>query len=408
MDDYDYIIIGAGLAGLYSAYLLKKKNPDVKLVILEKTNSIGGRILIKKFHGIDVLLGSGVGRKDKDHLLLNLLKDLGFNDIHEGISDHIYLNNTKFKFLKVKKVFKNVATNLNKTFSNFAKEILGETDYKKFINAAGFTDYEKADYYDVVNYYGMEDNIKSTKIFYIPWRQFIEKMVCFIGSKNIKLNCEVTSIDVNAPNKHVKDQFDKHVKYQFDKHDESSSSAKKVICAGTINTLRKLFPANDIYKEIKAQPFFRVYVKFADESIKTLKNKIKKTVVVGYPLQKILPIDSLKGIYMIAYTDNDYAKDLHNIMKNKTKQEFHIYLEKVVNNIINSHVKIEDSISYYWSVGTHYNKPLSNKYKDRYDFIEHAQRPFGMDKQVYVVGEVVALHQGWCEGALESVVNILK
>ena len=33
---YDIIIIGSGIAGLYSAYQIKKYNPNIKFLILEK------------------------------------------------------------------------------------------------------------------------------------------------------------------------------------------------------------------------------------------------------------------------------------------------------------------------------------------------------------------------------------
>ena len=35
---YDYIIIGAGISGLYTAYQLLKKNKDLNILILEKNN----------------------------------------------------------------------------------------------------------------------------------------------------------------------------------------------------------------------------------------------------------------------------------------------------------------------------------------------------------------------------------
>ena len=41
---YDFIIIGAGISGLYSNYLLKKNNNNLKILILESSNRIGGRI----------------------------------------------------------------------------------------------------------------------------------------------------------------------------------------------------------------------------------------------------------------------------------------------------------------------------------------------------------------------------
>ena len=55
---------------------------------------------------------------------------------------------------------------------------------------------------------------------------------------------------------------------------------------------------------------------------------------------------------------------------------------------------------FYWPIGTHYYQPLSNEYKNRKDFIDEAQHPL---PNILVVGEVVALNQGWTQGALESV-----
>jgi monoamine oxidase len=43
-------------------------------------------------------------------------------------------------------------------------------------------------------------------------------------------------------------------------------------------------------------------------------------------------------------------------------------------------------------------------YKDRDEFIERAQHP---EKGILVIGEVVSKHQGWTEGALDSVKEVL-
>jgi len=44
MSEYDYIIIGGGLAGLYVAYKLNQMEPNAKLLILERNRAMGGRI----------------------------------------------------------------------------------------------------------------------------------------------------------------------------------------------------------------------------------------------------------------------------------------------------------------------------------------------------------------------------
>ena len=50
-DHYDYIIVGAGISGLYAAYRLSQKKPNCSIGIIEKLPRIGGRILTKKFDG---------------------------------------------------------------------------------------------------------------------------------------------------------------------------------------------------------------------------------------------------------------------------------------------------------------------------------------------------------------------
>jgi protoporphyrinogen oxidase len=68
---YDFIIIGGGIAGLYSAYQLKKRYPHIRLCILEKEERIGGRMGSEDFHGVSIAMGAGVGRK-KDVLLIQI------------------------------------------------------------------------------------------------------------------------------------------------------------------------------------------------------------------------------------------------------------------------------------------------------------------------------------------------
>ena len=42
---YNYIVVGAGISGIYFSHLIKKVSPSVKLLIIESSDSFGGRIL---------------------------------------------------------------------------------------------------------------------------------------------------------------------------------------------------------------------------------------------------------------------------------------------------------------------------------------------------------------------------
>lgn len=77
--NYDVIIVGAGIAGLTAAYELKKRSPNAKLLVLEAKNRVGGRtstINMKTANGMDQwdIGGQWVGRTQRH--LLDLLKEL--------------------------------------------------------------------------------------------------------------------------------------------------------------------------------------------------------------------------------------------------------------------------------------------------------------------------------------------
>ena len=75
MEIYDYIIIGGGISGIYSLYKLNKLHKNSKILLIEKENYLGGRILNKTFHNEKIKLGAGIA-KDDNHHLLRLLKKL--------------------------------------------------------------------------------------------------------------------------------------------------------------------------------------------------------------------------------------------------------------------------------------------------------------------------------------------
>jgi len=113
--DYDIIIIGAGLAGLYAAYNIKNKYPDKTFVILEsnKRDYIGGRIGNETFYGQEIVVGAGVGRKDTDKLLIQLLHDLHIKT--QEFTVNMNYSKELSHLVDVKKVFRFLKGKYNKT-----------------------------------------------------------------------------------------------------------------------------------------------------------------------------------------------------------------------------------------------------------------------------------------------------
>jgi len=399
----DIVIVGGGIAGLYSAFKIKKMDPTKKIVLLESNDHLGGRAGNVNFHGESIPIGAGVGRIKKDKLLLELLKELDIN-YHEFIAKFQYATtlgsgcNVKEMFLYLKKSY-DVEKDKMKTFKQYARPKLDEQYYKDayehFIMCAGYTDYENESAYDTLHHYGFDDNYSYWPGFAFSWNQLIESMANHIGSKNIRKSAYVREI------KETSDNF-----YEIKCDKERSFICKKIIIATTIDSVRNLMGNTNIYRQIQSQHFLRIYGKFAKESIPIMKEKCGMTTVLPGPLHKIIPMNTEKGIYMIAYTDNEDAKLLDKYKKNTVKNRKILcgLLENAL-NIPDNTLVMEDMVDFYWEIGTHYYKPLKGDFKNRKDFVKNAQLPNNM---IRVVGEMVSMKQGWVEGALESVENVIQ
>jgi hypothetical protein len=383
------IIIGAGISGLYAAY--KLKNQYSSITILEK-NSIGGRIGSQLFQGTEVVTGAGIGRKDKDKLLINLLNELKI-PYKEFLSKHYYANTLSLP-CTVKETFLNLRrqyTPCKKTFKAYAESILGVEKYKNFVKCSGYTDYEKEDAYDVLYNYGFEDNYETWTGISIPWSKLLIALVHEINIKNIHLQSHVVKIEKSSTSIMV---YTKKRCYQCD----------KVIVATEIDSIKKLLHSK-IYKGIKGQPFLRLYGKFSKSSIPIIKQYVKGYTIVPPPLQKIIPMDPDNGVYMIAYNDNAASKCLKKWLKNtvENRTKFCTILKKALGIPSETKICLSSILDFYWDIGTHFYTPLDITQK-RSTFIETAQHP---TNGILVVGEAVALHQGWVEGALESVEAVI-
>ena len=395
---YDVIIVGSGIAGLYSAYNIKQMSPNTSFMVLEKYKKqwIGGRLNNEEFYGTSVVTGAGIGRKEKDYLLVDLLEKMGVKYSEFPINmNYIVKNRVQIGPIvkELRKEYKKQSEPVT-TFRHFAKGVLGDTLYKEFITSVGYTDYEDEDAYQTLYKYGMDDNSAGWTGLSIPWHQLIQKLVHTIGSNHVRASNNVESI--------VKVQ-DKPCVFELTTEKGVKYYCGKVIIATTITGIHKLLPKYKIYNQIKPQPFLRLYAKFPKASALIMRQLVPTYTIVSGPLQKIIPMSLDKGVYMIAYSDNKSALLLKDHLENNAKNRdfFCDLLEKTLSIPTNT-LQITALLNFYWPVGTHYYTPLDHK--SRAEFIEKAQHPM---PNMLVVGEVVAENQGWTEGALDSVKKVL-
>jgi hypothetical protein len=409
---YDFIIIGSGLAGLYSAYLIKKMNYRKTILILDKEKKawIGGRTGDEMFYNNEVVTGAGVGRLKKDYLLVKLLKEFKIPvqkcTIKMNYAKTIpytvnvikvieYLKKIYKKDIKGKDINKNP---INETFKEFALPILGPENYKIFTICAGYTDYENEDVHEVLFNYGMDDNYPGWTSLILSWKLLVQRLIDYIGSNNVKSLHKAIKI-----NKLDDNENNNGFLFQTICENKQIFYSNKVIIATTISSLINLLPSFKIYDQIKGQPFLRVYGKFTAKSGKMLDKYVPYQTLVPGPLHKIIPLKN--NVFMIAYTDNKGALDLKDHIENtKTNRIFFEHLLEQSLGIPKNTLDLIAIKGFYWPVGTHYYTKLSG-YKSRDEFIYKAQHPL---PGILVVGEMVSLNQGWTEGALESVEAVKK
>jgi hypothetical protein len=412
---YDVIIVGSGMSGLYSAYTIKKISPKTSFLVLEKYKKpwIGGRTSNYDFYGVQVVSGAGIGRNDSNPLLIKLLKELKvpFKKT-TSVMDYSKLLQHQPDFDVVKVIHhlrveynKNPAKYKHMTFKEFATRILGDVNYKLFTIYAGYTDYENADVYETLYNYGMDDNKGGWTKLLIPWKKLVQRLCEYIDYKNIKYSNNVTTITKISGD----EKSGEACLFEIVTEEGNIYYCNKVIVATTITGIQKLVPGatspNSVYRQIHGQPFLRLYAKFDRKSSELLKKYIENYTIVPGPLQKIIPMNSEKGVYMVAYSDNENALTLKNHLKNtlENRQLYEKLVEKSL-GIPTGTLKITSLKDFYWPIGTHYYEPLHG-FKSREEFVQKAQHPMN---GMLVVGEVVSTYQGWVEGALESVEAVLN
>lgn len=374
---YDIIVIGGGISSLYTAYKLLNKKPDLKLLVLEKSSHLGGRTWKEHFANTRVVVGAGILRKDKDNIAMELVKELKipYNESKHPKSYILPFNvNVKEIFMKLKKYYKDKPENI--TFKKFATKHIGVELYKQFRIQSGFTDYDNQNVYDTLYNYSFDDNYSNNTAVFLDWVLLIE------GLKNALKKYNNFTLHTNVTVKKV--LYDNHYIVNTNKKDYEAN----IVINGTdVDSFRKIFNSllpMKLYNIIQGQPFLLVYAKISKSSIPIMANYIKGFTICMPPINKIIPISS--SVYLISYCDNINAVKLKPYVKNKK------YLSNLVKNTLNMKEDIK-IISLH-----HYYKPHNID-----NFHNKVLNP--MDN-LYVVGEMIAVKQGWINGALSTSIDV--
>ncbi len=413
--EYDELIVGGGMAGLYYAYQLSKKKKDYKVLIVEKEDIWGGRVQTQyfQFKKKSYQIEAGAGRFNQNHkYLIQLIHELGLQkQIIPIPSKTNFIPSSPYKTYNANDLMNRVrkhslqypdSKDLDQmTYLQYAKKILTPSEIKFLKDSFGYTSeltQTNARYAIHLFHLDFRPNIQ----FYVlqkGFSQITQLLLQHLQRKtnfHLKLKNEVSDIEYDGYHYFVKvNSLGKKQIYQ----------TKKLILAVPKPTLMKLRILQTIQNDlnsIECIPLLRYYAIYPpNEDHQVWFHDLIKTTT-NHGIRYIIPIQKETGMILVSYTDGYYAKKMQ---KRIEQNEDESYLQKGLQKIF-PNKDIPNPIftkKYYWPCG----EGLWKKQKD-YKIISHKiLQPFS-NQSLFIIGENYSLHQGWIEGALSTAHSILE
>jgi hypothetical protein len=392
------VIIGAGIAGLFTAYNLLKKN-KYEIIIIEKENEIGGRLYTQQVnidnHTFYLEGGAGVFRDD-DKNVVKLLNELNISyNLWKSNTDVIYSKDNENQILNndYEKVIYNLCKykQNNKSFIDILQNNNNLEDIEKIAVLIGttYTELFNANSKNVCNNNDFFEFLYSNKHqFGKPkaWNelpQYLEKEILALGGKIIT-NTSVVEINKNfvKTNNSSKFKYDKLI----------VTCPYHYFIKIKLNIDLNLWKQNieSYHEEID---YLRVYSYFKEPLI--LKNKI----ATNLSIRRVIPLSD--KMIMTIYTDGFDATHINKLCKNKNKLDNLIKAE--LKTLLHHDIpSIEKNWCFFWKKGISYWKPSDISVKE---IIKKIRNPIS---NIYFCGDTYSEFPGWIESAIKSCNFIIK
>lgn len=404
--NYDIIIVGGGISGLFTAYKLSKTN--LRILLIESREELGGRI--QTVHKTKFYYECGAARFHKKHTkLITLINELGLKDKIEPLpkKTNYFLRNKSSRYyynteeeLNLKTLLKEAVDQKNEIKKEelinisfyqylmilydsetvqYIKDTFGYDSEIMHLNAHAAIKMFKNDLFSIDDYYHLSGGLSQII-------QKIEEELKLKENVFIKRNTSVTDIDNGKVITGNEDKF------YYDKLILTIPSEKlKEI---------KYFTGKVSFDSVEPMKLLRIYIQYPVKDL-WFKN-IKRTITDNY-IRQIIPINYEEGLIMISYSDNIYAEMWDRYSKISDKYLITL-LHKEIEKIFDiDPPKPEFLSTHYWENGIHLWKPGYDMDKEYNKIIKPID-----NEEIFIGGESFSKKQGWIEGSLETCHDIIK
>jgi hypothetical protein len=377
------MILGGGIAGLYAAHQLLKRNPDRTLLILEKQR-LGGRI--HTYVDKQMTVDAGAGRFSKNHtLLLELLKELHLDKKIVPIKSSFEVAepspyNLKFVLGKIIAFSKidPIHDLVNISFLNYARLVVSKEEVQFIEDSFG--------YYTELVVMNARDAIQLllqlNDDFFILKDGLSQLIDALVERLQLYPNVEIRYEEV------VNIQ-QLNTQYRI-RTNKNTYTTPYCICTLPSNVVKKIAffrPLAPLLRYITTAPLCRIYSILDNKQFKNLPKMTTKT-----PLRMIIP----SGHIVMFYSDNKYAMYWQDIYEKQGIYGVNKALTYYVKELLNIDIKPKHTKVFYWHDGVGYWTVGAHKEM----IAQQLQNPF---PNFYMCGEHYSTtFQQWMEGALET------
>jgi monoamine oxidase len=434
-NNYDLVIIGGGIAGLYTLYKLSKKYVHLKILLLESGQRYGGRIYSYKetIDNQEYVMDLGAGRLGYHHKLINnLINELGLkpkiipipntktyievaanNKVSNKTTTKDYIMDKLTKFF-----FSPLVSKLGKTTkqSYYLYELLtkyvSESFSQKVKDVFEYSsDLNELNAYDAIEYFKYDYN-NETKFFTLNGglEQIIERLLQAIKkskaykSHNIKLHNLSNVENITYKKNDASDLFEISVtNYNTKGSSPDILYSKYVICAIPKKSLTQFTIFKPLLSELNSinsinlLRIYEIYDKDKEQNSGTVWFKNIEKTITNTNVQFVIPINPDNGLIMSSYSDCANARYWNNLLASKGLNYVKVKLNEKLNllySIYNIKVPLSKYIKmYFWDAGVAcWKKGVDSDYLS-----SKLLNPY---PRVFIIGENYSKYQAWCEGAL--------
>ena len=404
---YDYIIVGAGIAGLHTGIKLCKKHPGATVAILERFGYTGGRVITYKHDKLQWENGAGRIHREDHQIVMKYMRrySLTFNPISADVDFEKPGQKNIFESTYIP-VIRSILENLSadelarNTIKELLTEIVGANKTDELLGAFAYNsevDTLRADC--ALKSFSAEMGTHSG---YGVCKEGLSSLIDGMVKDFVSAAQKRTILERHWVKEVDPDSLELKVLVgpKDDREEKIFVARKGIVLALHHDALCELKSIQGwhMLSKVKMRPLLRVYAAFKGAPFKDLSR-------IVYPLSSsiryFLPLGD--NIAMISYTDGTHAEKFLKILDEVTLRD--TILSELYRVLPDRNIGVPTFFKAHpWKSGCTYWLP--GDYNVREASVA-AHIPCA-GKNVYICGESFSTRQAWMEGALEHAESLFK